>query len=418
MNRIILVGNGFDLAHGLSTSYKNFMEWYWDQWLYKLRICHENTTSDQLCTFTIRNKPGTWHTYAFQNFSPISSLKGRDEINKMLKSNDDMFEIELCPFLERIYASIETKNWVDIENEYYQCLLEWKNYPIAQLNKDFAFLRDKLIEYLSAIECPDVNPEIKKLIQAPILKDDIAITSLSIWTDFVNERLKYDTHKWNTLLRRYGMELFASGRDFDYAYRAGLPTDQEEYSLEEIDRMSERLNSSPSALIPDRIMLLNFNYTNMADKSLPNDEEFPIVHIHDELTDPDSVIFGYGDEVDEGYEMLKKKNNNEYLEYMKTPRYLEADNYRRMQAFIDSAPYQVFIMGHSCGNSDRTLLQTLFEHKNCVSIKPFYYVDEKGKTDYLDKVQNISRNFTDTTKMRERVVNKRYCEPLPQLKAE
>ena len=48
------------------------------------------------------------------------------------KSNDDMFEIELCPFLERIYASIETKNWVDIESEYYQCLLEWKNYPIAQ----------------------------------------------------------------------------------------------------------------------------------------------------------------------------------------------------------------------------------------------------------------------------------------------
>ncbi len=418
MNRIILVGNGFDLAHGLSTSYKNFMEWYWDQWLYKLRICHENTTSDQLCTFTIRNKPGTWHTYAFQNFSPISSPKGRDEINKMLKSNDDMFEIELCPFLERIYTAIETRNWVDIENEYYQCLLEWKNYPIAQLNKDFAFLRDKLIEYLSTIECPDVNPEIKKLIQAPILKDDIAITSLSIWTDFVNERLKYDTHKWNTLLRRYGMELFASRRDFDYAYRAGLPTDQEEYSLEEIDRMSERLNSSPSALIPDRIMLLNFNYTNMADQSLPDNEVFPVVHIHGDLTDPHGVIFGYGDEVDEGYEMLKKKNNNEYLEYMKTPRYLEADNYRRMQAFIDSAPYQVFIMGHSCGNSDRTLLQTLFEHKNCVSIKPFYYVNEKGKDDYLDKVQNISRNFTDAKKMRERVVNKRYCEPLPQLKSE
>lgn len=418
MNRIILVGNGFDLAHGLSTSYKNFMEWYWDQWLYKLRICHENTTSDQLCTFTIRNKPGTWHTYAFQNFSPISSPKGRDEINKMLKSNDDMFEIELCPFLERIYASIETKNWVDIESEYYQCLLEWKNYPIAQLNKDFALLRNKLIEYLSTIECPDVNPEIKKLIQAPILKDDIAVTSLHLWKDFVNERLKYNTQKWNILLQRYGMKLFTSRYDFDYAYLVGLPTEQEEYSFEEIERMSERLNSSKSALIPDRIMLLNFNYTNMADKSLPNDEEFPIVHIHGELTDPDGVIFGYGDEVDEGYEMLKKKNNNEYLEYMKTPRYLEADNYRRMQAFIDSAPYQVFIMGHSCGNSDRTLLQTLFEHKNCVSIKPFYYVDEKGKTDYLDKVQNISRNFTDATKMRERVVNKRYCEPLPQLKAE
>ena len=417
MNRIILVGNGFDLAHGLSTSYKNFMEWYWEQWFDKLYKCHKNTISDNLCTLT--NRGGIWSAFILNKFiNPLQRPNKRHVITEILKNNEGQFGIELCPFLERIYTAIETRNWVDIENEYYQCLLEWKNYPIAQLNKDFAFLRDKLIEYLSTIECPDVNPEIKKLIQAPILKDDIAITSLHLWKDFVNERLKYDTQKWNILLQRYGMKLFTSRYDFDYAYLVGLPTEQEEYSFEEIERMSERLNSSKSALIPDRIMLLNFNYTNMADKSLPNDEEFPIVHIHGELTDPDGVIFGYGDEVDEGYEMLKKKNNNEYLEYMKTPRYLEADNYRRMQAFIDSAPYQVFIMGHSCGNSDRTLLQTLFEHKNCVSIKPFYYVDEKGKTDYLDKVQNISRNFTDAKKMRERVVNKRYCEPLPQLKAE
>ena len=26
MNRIILIGNGFDLAHGLKTSYKNFLD--------------------------------------------------------------------------------------------------------------------------------------------------------------------------------------------------------------------------------------------------------------------------------------------------------------------------------------------------------------------------------------------------------
>lgn len=30
MNRIILIGNGFDLAHGLPTSYRHFMDWYWD----------------------------------------------------------------------------------------------------------------------------------------------------------------------------------------------------------------------------------------------------------------------------------------------------------------------------------------------------------------------------------------------------
>lgn len=28
IHRIILVGNGFDLAHGLATRYENFIDWY------------------------------------------------------------------------------------------------------------------------------------------------------------------------------------------------------------------------------------------------------------------------------------------------------------------------------------------------------------------------------------------------------
>tara|TARA_B110000114_G_scaffold23206_1_gene22426 strand:+ start:184 stop:399 length:216 start_codon:yes stop_codon:yes gene_type:complete len=31
MNRIILLGNGFDLAHGMETSYRQFMDSYWEE---------------------------------------------------------------------------------------------------------------------------------------------------------------------------------------------------------------------------------------------------------------------------------------------------------------------------------------------------------------------------------------------------
>ena len=94
---------------------------------------------------------------------------------------------------------------------------------------------------------------------------------------------------------------------------------------------------------------------------------------------------------------------------------METNNYRNMLAFIESAPYQIYIMGHSCGNSDRTLLNTLFEHQNCVSIKPFYYKKEDGTDNYFDIIQNINRNFTDMKLMRDRVVNKTLCVPLPQM---
>ena len=116
--------------------------------------------------------------------------------------------------------------------------------------------------------------------------------------------------------------------------------------------------------------------------------------------------------MDEGFQKLKEKNENEALRHIKSIRYLEADNYRRMLEFIESGPFQVCIMGHSCGNSDRTLLNTLFEHKNCVSIKPYYYIKDDKTDNYLELVQNISRNFTDMKLMRDRVVNKTYCEPL------
>ena len=128
------------------------------------------------------------------------------------------------------------------------------------------------------------------------------------------------------------------------------------------------------------------------------------------------MIFGYGDELDESYKEFLRNNDNEYLKNIKSIRYLESPNYRGMLQFIESAPYQVYIMGHSCGNSDRTLLNTLFEHRNCVSIKPYYHKKEDGSDNYLDIVQNICRNFTDMKLMRDRVVNKTFCEPLPQVK--
>ena len=69
-------------------------------------------------------------------------------------------------------------------------------------------------------------------------------------------------------------------------------------------------------------------------------------------------------------------------------------------------------MGHSCGNSDRTLLNTLFEHDNCVSIKVYYRQPEDGPDDYSNLIRNISRNFNDKPKMRDIVVNRENCSPL------
>ena len=204
-----------------------------------------------------------------------------------------------------------------------------------------------------------------------------------------------------------------SGPIFHTSAESNLP----KISKKELDKLKNY--SAPELLfLPDGIMLLNFNYLTTADMYFVGKKNrFEVNHIHGIISDPNSVIFGYGDELDENYKRLSEKNDNEYLRNIKSIKYLEATNYRKLLEFIESDAYQIYIMGHSCGNSDRTLLNTLFEHKNCVSIKPFYYKRKDGTDNYMELIQSISRNFTDMKLMRDRVVNKTYCETYCDLSA-
>jgi hypothetical protein len=74
--------------------------------------------------------------------------------------------------------------------------------------------------------------------------------------------------------------------------------------------------------------------------------------------------------MDDDYKVIENLGNNEYLKNFKSFQYLQNSNYNDL-LFVDSKRFQVLIMGYSCGLSDRTLLNTIFEH-NCRSIR-FYY---------------------------------------------
>ena len=404
MNRLVLIGNGFDLAHGLETSYKNFIDAYWG---YRVLLMSQETTSiskDCLCSFE-RKDGQNWHTYAFYNFHlSCRNLPGFEhlaisnkEIIDSIITDPNNVITKFSPFFERIIYSIETKKWVDIENEYYNLLKEYSvdnpsESKLKELNEQLSYLQDLLLRYLTRINNEaEVNNLTRKMIYSPIKPNDIAVE----WQDKFNEYIKWcfeqDKEKWRNKMVNYGDEL----------------------SLADIDDYCEGKKLPRPFMLPDDIMLLSFNYTNTARKYLK--PGFRINYIHGELENPKSVIFGYGDELDENFKKIKELDNSECRKNIKSIKYLEAANYREMLQFIESAPFQVFIMGHSCGNSDRTLLNTLFEHKNCISIKPYYHKWEDGD-DYFDIVQNISRNFKDMKKMRDRVVNKTYCEPLAQKK--
>lgn len=118
--------------------------------------------------------------------------------------------------------------------------------------------------------------------------------------------------------------------------------------------------------------------------------------------------------MDDDYRKIENLNENEYLLNFKSFKYSQNSNYQNLLRVIASEKFQVLIMGHSCGPSDRTLLNTIFEHENCRSIKVFYHQRENGSDNFTEIVQNISRHFNDKKIMREKIVNKSLCSPLPQ----
>lgn len=409
MNRLVLIGNGFDLAHGLKTSYADFIHWYKAYRVELLGKEHSNISSDPLCKIELPERHAL-SIYA-SNFFWDNRNVSHEDFFDYIAQNEHEFKVTFSPFFGRIINGIENKGWVDIENEYYE-LLKAYSFPtnllatkeeteanIKELNKQLAYLKQLLVEYLKEVteDLFDTSRSIKDAIYAPFKKEDMSIEGEKL----LDEHRKY----WESSKTDEALEEKVS--KFGYELRRAMnPVSSW--------RDSPKPDNVPWAfMLPEDIMFLNFNYTNTIKLYISRYYLESNNHIHGNIKDLNSIIFGYGDELDNDFQKLKESNTPGCLQNVKSIRYLEAPNYRRVLSFIESAPFQVLIMGHSCGNSDRTLLNTIFEHKNCVSIKPYYYRDvEKGIDNYMELVQNISRNFTDMKLMRDRVVNKTQCEPL------
>ena len=407
INRLIIIGNGFDLAHGMKTGYKDFVNGYLRQEIGKHRggTSPKKTEDKLMSIIPSKNPVEMLHDEYNDNLTPKQNL---DKVRAC------GYEVKLSPFFDKIIEEIENKNWVDIEYAYYEYLcglikkLDLPDEEVSKkeiskeidgLNEEMKCITRKLVEYLQEQDKEYKNTDDAEMmleIIRPLRSQEMAVSAEEDWKEFVVQREQEKNKE-----KKFGYtRLFYSSPK----YRSYDGTDV--YKL-----------------FPEKVFLLNFNYTTYIEPrcrdTLPNlqvgsfDKDQLVCHIHGDLNDENSIIFGYGDDSDEMYKKLSDKNDNRFLENDKTVKYLGSARYRNFFGFIKSAPFQVCIMGHSCGISDRTLLNTIFQHENCVSIKPYYY--KNGDNDNYDEIiKNIIRCFDDKKLMRDRVVNKEYCEPLPQ----
>ncbi|KMQ58906.1 hypothetical protein ACM40_18250 [Chryseobacterium sp. BLS98] len=429
MNRIILIGNGFDLAHGMPTSYGNFINDYWGnkrKEIWNGKYNDKKFEDDNIILDGVPSIPYSEVTTNESEYSKLLTILKHYKAKIKYKNN----------FLKTLTERNHSLNWVDIEKEYYSLLKKsYKDfskprYSITDLNKDFGAIESLLEEYLTKVQ--------KEFSTSfPNTKDKKNFKSLVynvIYADFkfkefsessINQLTEIEFQRVNNYVKDIEEEKI-SIQDLELSER-DIRLYQALIGIKDKRQKIKRILKSDSAPNyfrhrPENILFLNFNYTSTethydnppTDSEFENDISKDVIHIHGVLNNKtdNKIIFGFGDEIDKDYLEIEDLDDNEYLQNIKSMKYLESDSYKRLLDFINSNNYQVFIFGHSCGISDRTLLNTLFEHKNCSSVKPYYRKKDDGTDNYSEMIRNISRNFTDKASMRDKVVNKEYTEAL------
>ncbi|SHI44906.1 AbiH family protein [Flavobacterium terrae] len=410
MNRLVIVGNGFDLAHGLPTSYRNFIDDFWANF----KDNHKNELGKSLVC-TNNSYDGYYSRYGeildFKDFKAhlkeycIDNGYNFYESECVAKSGfNDVFRFK-NDFFKKINVK-NSGNWVDIENEYYTELKkivnsksldvlkteeEWKNEQkekVEKLNKEFDEVKSLLESYLL------------EKVEEPFMLNK----------EFHEDRDRVSNEIYSILRP---ISLFNSEKKI-------LDEFIDSSDKREIEAIFTKEKLDEGYLNKTRTLVVNFNYTSTLRRymKLFHQERLEVseINIHGKLFDKNNQInFGFGDEMDEDYKIIENINDNEYLRNFKSFQYLQNSNYSNLLSFIESEKFQVLIMGHSCGLSDRTLLNTIFEHNNCRSMKVFYYKNGE-KDNYTEIVQNISRHFNKKKLMREKIVNKTLSEPLQQIK--
>lgn len=370
MNRLIIIGNGFDLAHGIKTSYHDFILDYLKTCLIKCSESGNFTISgsnleriggyfkDDLIEIKLKNK--------YSNVIYNEKIK---EINTILEIVDfcKRYEFSFTHSFELLQNTINeycTLNWVDLEDKYFDLLVKYrtrttKSYSIEKIkliNEKFEVLKQLLQEYLIVQQSYFTTPFDK-------------LPLIDCFCDKIHK------HELVTV------------------------------TLEE-------------STFPENLYFLNFNYTKTFEDyyryskaKIPSDFNY----IHGNLHGIHGhAIFGFGDELDKRYLEFEDEKNNELFKHIKSFEYLKTKNYYLLTRFIEAQDFQVHIYGHSCGISDRTMLNQIFEHENCKSIKIYYHKKADGSNDYTEKIYEISRHFKDKGMMRKKIVPFDLSQEMPQ----
>lgn len=393
MNRIILIGNGFDLASDLKTSYEDFILWYFKS-IFEKKLVGEATEGKHFYKDALlrveyfQDESISFFANAIGALDKIEELKRLKffYIQEFSDGNPEPNHARINLSSEFFKNLLLGKTWGEIESEYFKSLYQIKKEiidveetrfnrskkwepirreKVNRLNTEFEFLRSLFEQYITEVE-NSINLDSK---------------AASIKSSFFSNCFENK-----------------SRNDFQSYFE---PSTNRPFDRPEADQMMDKQED-----FLNNVVFINFNYTSNLIKQLNQYIGGQIttysireIAIHGNILNKNErgLIFGYGDDTSLEYRELEQDGFNEYLRFMKSTQYFHDDSYKEIISYINEDEFEVFIAGHSLSLSDRVLLKTIFENDNCKQIRFFH----KGNyEDYRTLLGAATRHFDEKIKMR------------------
>lgn len=331
MNNLFILGNGFDLSHGMDTFYSHFLNYIFqehingNQAFNKLIKVPENEEIFDLGSF-------------LEYFGKITNVQSRTgyQINPLeifIKNNLG------CSFIGELISSRYTEgNWSDIEELYFRIINFADKRYLDLTNKDFDNFKEALQKYLRLQE--------------------------------------ENSRQMNSYMKLFSKLLQAG-----------------------------------------KTMVVNFNYTNTFEKlyidTMASYNKDNIVHIHGELfRENNPIVFGYAADDNEVAQLLDK-GSNDFLINIKRHQYKKSNQEKRVKEYLDKTEdINIFIIGHSCGVSDKLILNQILNHPNIITINILYY---ENYNSFYNSHINIYRISNRNNQSYDKIINFIDSHRIPQI---
>ncbi len=407
--RILFLGNGYDIGRGLKTSYKDFLKYY------NFMLCNQ-IIEDYLSFY--ESKFFTRMSSSISRYKKFNNEIYKKIINKIINKilNKSLFNTSSFIMLKDIIT----------EEQFYEILkmddsvsfFNYLNDISASDGQELLYSELLYFKYNQKIKLEDLkeksykgevveNKWIEYFLHLYYLNDDLEIGDSPIqlkgsWAsleevikeNFVNENQvnTFDQyHNVNYSFAKNKWLSFSQMKGLLYIYIEGEFKDKKDNQHEFLQR--EKFANYKN--------IVSFNYTNL----LSEYKELKIEYIHGQLDDGERIVFGF-DENEYFNSTEKRVSNNMGIDYTKVNQLIVKNTYNKQlkrnfenNLFTEVKYKTLGIYGHSIGECDFSYFANIIK-KNIEKIEVivYYYDDQQAYLQralyklfsYIEKTENRS----------------------------